>query len=59
LQPQVHRAIDKFIDSAIKESSTESEREDLKADRLEETDWNTLQDIHQILAPFRAMTKEL
>jgi hypothetical protein len=59
LQPQVHRAIDKFIDSAIEESSTESEKEDLEADRLEEADWNTLQDIHQTLAPFRAMTKEL
>lgn len=59
LQPQVHCAIDKFIDSAIEESSTGSEREDLEADRLEKADWNTLQDIHQILAPFRAMTKEL
>jgi hypothetical protein len=59
LQPQVHHAIDKFIDSAIEESSTQSEREDLEADRLEEADWNTLQDIHQILAPFHSMTKEL
>jgi len=59
LQPQVHCAIDKFIDSAIEEFSTESERKDLKADWLKEADWNTLQDIHQILVPFRAMTKEL
>jgi len=59
LKPQVRRAIDKFIDSAIEELSTKQEREDLEADRLEEADWSMLENIHEILAPFHTMTKEL
>jgi hypothetical protein len=46
LKPQVRRAIDKFIDSAIEESSMKQEWEDLEADRLEEADWSILENLH-------------
>jgi len=38
LKPQVLHAINKFMDSAIEEYSTEHERAELEADHLKEAD---------------------